>query len=224
MAHFSDEGRHCSEDYCGQKDFLPFTCSRCEKVFCITHYPPASHSCSNIDAFDRRALICPICLQVVPYQNQASDAAWEEHVTTPGNCRPELYEKRKAEQQATHNICPVPSCKQKLTAVSRYECRKCKVTVCMKHRFPEDHSCRNFRVNSSTKPLSRWWSQATTSEKNKLKSFNTASNELKETAHRRQGGRRTAPPKQEVGDSNLPQAPSQSHSKTQKPSKGCVIQ
>ena len=37
--------------------------------------------------------------------------------------------------------CPVPGCKEKLTATNTYRCKECRVDVCLKHRFGKDHRC-----------------------------------------------------------------------------------
>jgi len=40
-----DLGTHCDFASCHQLDFLPFTCSLCKQVFCLTHNVPSSHMC-----------------------------------------------------------------------------------------------------------------------------------------------------------------------------------
>ena len=42
-----DIGQHCSYASCQQLDFLPFTCDRCQKVFCKEHRSPDSHNCTE---------------------------------------------------------------------------------------------------------------------------------------------------------------------------------
>ena len=37
--------------------------------------------------------------------------------------------------------CPVPGCKEKMTATNTYRCKECCVDVCLKHRFGKDHRC-----------------------------------------------------------------------------------
>lgn len=37
--------------------------------------------------------------------------------------------------------CPVPNCKEKLNSVNTYSCKTCGTSVCLKHRFPNDHDC-----------------------------------------------------------------------------------
>ena len=38
--------------------------------------------------------------------------------------------------------CPVPGCKEKMTAANTYRCKDCRVDVCLKHRFAKDHRCK----------------------------------------------------------------------------------
>ncbi|XP_022344600.2 AN1-type zinc finger protein 1-like [Crassostrea virginica] len=47
MAEFLNLGKHCSLDGCKQIDFLPFTCTSCQKVFCLDHKFPDDHSCTE---------------------------------------------------------------------------------------------------------------------------------------------------------------------------------
>nr|XP_011416259.2 AN1-type zinc finger protein 1 isoform X2 [Crassostrea gigas] len=47
MAEFPNLGEHCSLDGCKQIDFLPFTCTKCQKVFCLEHKFPDDHSCTE---------------------------------------------------------------------------------------------------------------------------------------------------------------------------------
>ena len=40
-----DIGKHCYK--CGQLDFLPFVCDKCNKVFCRYHRVYENHDCPN---------------------------------------------------------------------------------------------------------------------------------------------------------------------------------
>lgn len=44
---FPDVGIRCSVLICKQLDFLPFTCSHCQLIFCKEHFHVASHACSK---------------------------------------------------------------------------------------------------------------------------------------------------------------------------------
>lgn len=50
-----DIGQHCSYATCQQLDFLPFTCDRCQKIFCKEHRGPDSHNCTECSAPARPA-------------------------------------------------------------------------------------------------------------------------------------------------------------------------
>ena len=39
------EGVRCEQKGCGQHDFLPFTCSKCNKKYCLGHISPCHHDC-----------------------------------------------------------------------------------------------------------------------------------------------------------------------------------
>ncbi|CDJ56124.1 AN1-like Zinc finger-containing protein, putative [Eimeria maxima] len=65
MAVLSDKGLTCSNSLCRQRDFLPFTCNKCGKVFCLEHYLPDGHSCPRKNAGDRRVYVCQDCLEVI---------------------------------------------------------------------------------------------------------------------------------------------------------------
>ena len=44
---FHSLGKHCARLDCSQNDFLPFTCSFCEAVFCKDHFQPQLHGCTK---------------------------------------------------------------------------------------------------------------------------------------------------------------------------------
>ena len=64
---FSDAsiGQHCSLPLCSQKDFLPFQCQFCSKVFCTDHRRPQDHQCTkaalNAEDDDNYVMLCPLC-------------------------------------------------------------------------------------------------------------------------------------------------------------------
>ncbi|XP_066543268.1 AN1-type zinc finger protein 1 isoform X2 [Amia ocellicauda] len=43
-----DIGKHCQFGTCNQKDFLPFFCDGCSRVFCLHHKGRESHCCSEV--------------------------------------------------------------------------------------------------------------------------------------------------------------------------------
>lgn len=132
---FPDLGKHCSVDDCKLIDFLPFTCDRCEKVFCLQHRSYTTHSCPNANINDVTVLICPLCakgVRLIP--NQDPNITWDIHVNT--DCDPSNYQKATKKKR-----CPVPLCKEVLTFSNTIRCRDCSQEHCLKHRFGPDHKC-----------------------------------------------------------------------------------
>ena len=68
---------------------------------------------------------------------------FEEH--EKAGCDPSRY----ADRKRTVPICPVKGCKTKLTATKKIECASCSVTVCLKHRFEDAHSCSRRKPSKS---------------------------------------------------------------------------
>lgn len=132
---FPDLGKHCSVDDCKLIDFLPFTCDRCKKVFCLQHRSYTTHQCPNANQQDVTVLICPLCakgVRLVP--NQDPNITWDVHVNT--DCDPSNYQKVTKKKR-----CPVLGCKELLTFSNTIRCRDCTQEHCLKHRFGPDHKC-----------------------------------------------------------------------------------
>lgn len=51
-----------------------------------------------------------------------------------GACDPSKHPEKKKR-------CPVRGCKEKLSAVNAFECKRCRVEVCLKHRHADAHFC-----------------------------------------------------------------------------------
>uniref|UniRef100_A0A6U9ILE4 AN1-type domain-containing protein n=1 Tax=Zooxanthella nutricula TaxID=1333877 RepID=A0A6U9ILE4_9DINO len=136
MAHFSDHGVHCSDPYCRQQDFLPFTCNACNKVFCKDHFKYSAHSCEKgLAATDKRVIVCPLCQVAVPLgAEEDENAAFERHAASDA-CQP-------APPPPPKPRCPVQGCKEKLTSLNTFSCGTCHKKVCLKHRFEDAHDCR----------------------------------------------------------------------------------
>eukprot|EP00919_Chromeraceae_sp_WS-2016_P055755 GHVR01132450.1.p1 GENE.GHVR01132450.1~~GHVR01132450.1.p1 ORF type:complete len:171 (-),score=39.61 GHVR01132450.1:150-662(-) len=137
MTHFSDYGQHCTDPYCRQKDFLPFTCDLCKKIYCLDHYKYKDHGCPYVN--DKRVIVCPICktsIQLPPnthtHDNDAIAQLYHKHETS-GKCVPQNVPK--------NNTCPVSGCREQLTTINTYTCKKCSQRVCMSHRYETDHNC-----------------------------------------------------------------------------------
>jgi len=53
-------GSVCASPGCGTRDFLPFRCSFCRKVYCLEHRTHAGCAPEST-----RVLVCPICSKAV---------------------------------------------------------------------------------------------------------------------------------------------------------------
>ncbi|KAJ7972221.1 Zinc finger AN1 and C2H2 domain-containing stress-associated protein [Quillaja saponaria] len=132
---FPDLGKHCTVEDCKQIDFLPFTCDRCNQVFCLEHRSYIKHHCSKADRKDVTVVICPLCAKGVRLNpDEDPNISWENHVNT--ECDPSNYEKVTKKKK-----CPVPGCRDLLTFSNKIKCRDCMVDHCLKHRFGPDHKC-----------------------------------------------------------------------------------
>ena len=130
-------------------DFLPLKCSLCNKTFCQLHYKPSNsntdtdHQCQEYhNAIDRKAITCPLCLQVIPVsRNQDPNVAVEAHVSR--NCP---KEKGTASPSLNNYKCGVVGCHKK--EIIWVTCEKCSNKFCIKHRLEPDHKCQG-KKNSS---------------------------------------------------------------------------
>lgn len=141
MADFTDLGQHCSDPYCNQCDFLPFQCDCCNKVFCLDHFQYKDHNCLKAENKDQRAAVCPICKKSFALIGNASDEnvslIWERHISSGCTGR---SQKPK---------CPAPGCREKLTELNTFDCTKCRQKVCLKHRFEDEHQCKERQHQAS---------------------------------------------------------------------------
>ncbi|XP_052196231.1 zinc finger AN1 domain-containing stress-associated protein 12 [Diospyros lotus] len=131
---FPDLGMHCQHPECNQLDFLPFDCDSCHKVFCLEHRSYRSHECPNSDHKSRKVVVCEICSTAIETTGRGGEeekSALERHEKS-GDCDPK--KKRKP-------TCPVRRCREVLTFSNTSTCKGCQLQVCLKHRFPADHSC-----------------------------------------------------------------------------------
>lgn len=85
----------------------------------------------------RKVVVCPLCAKAVTYfpEAESADAAVDRH--TARDCDPANYGRVHKKRR-----CPVPGCKERLTATNVYRCRDCSMEVCMRHRYnAADHAC-----------------------------------------------------------------------------------
>lgn len=113
-------GAHCGYEYCHQLDFLPFRCQSCGGKFCLDHRTEDSHKCANKGAWAQRR------------RENASLAQG----ALPSTEKPTLL---------TSQQCSSPVCKIFVNTSQQLgvHCSTCNRTYCLKHRFPEEHDCKN---------------------------------------------------------------------------------
>eukprot|EP00933_Yihiella_yeosuensis_P073371 TRINITY_DN82019_c0_g1_i1.p1 TRINITY_DN82019_c0_g1~~TRINITY_DN82019_c0_g1_i1.p1 ORF type:complete len:230 (-),score=33.36 TRINITY_DN82019_c0_g1_i1:482-1114(-) len=146
MAVLSDAGKHCAVAHCRQCDFLPFTCSQCQDVFCLDHFRFEAHNCPNAAGLDQRVLVCPLCGSGVKLvQGEDPNITWERHVAPGGGCA----HSSGSSKVTSKARCPVPGCKEILTSSGSISCPKCNLKTCLKHRFEDQHDCPGTAGGSS---------------------------------------------------------------------------
>lgn len=114
-------GAHCGYEYCHQLDFLPFKCQSCGGKFCLDHRTEDGHHCANKGAWARRRR-----------ENQSLSSTG----ALPSTEKPSLL---------TTQQCSSPVCKTFVNTSQNLgvHCSTCNRTYCLKHRFPEEHDCKN---------------------------------------------------------------------------------
>lgn len=132
---FPELGAHCQDPECNQLDFLPFTCDSCRKVFCLDHRSYKSHNCPKPDHKSRKVIVCETCstsIETTGHDGDDEKALLDKHEKS-GDCDPKKKKKP---------TCAVRRCREVLTFSNTSVCKTCQIKVCLKHRFPADHSCR----------------------------------------------------------------------------------
>ncbi|KAF2151877.1 hypothetical protein K461DRAFT_279390 [Myriangium duriaei CBS 260.36] len=117
-------GAHCQMTFCRQLDFLPFRCESCQGKFCLDHRSETAHSCVKAGAWSQRR------------------AQLNAGSTTPG------YRPSPKPSVLTHEQqCSETSCKTLIDTplVTGVHCANCNRRYCLKHRFREDHDCKNLQ-------------------------------------------------------------------------------
>ncbi|KAK6267417.1 hypothetical protein QUC31_018254 [Theobroma cacao] len=145
---FPDLGRHCQHSDCHQLDFLPFKCDGCHKVFCLEHRSYKSHECQKSDHKSRKVVVCEICSTSIEIRGEGEEEKMvlERHEKS-GDCDP--TKKKKP-------TCPVRRCKQILTFSNTSVCKTCRLKVCLKHRFPSEHACKQISTAPAEAARGGW--------------------------------------------------------------------
>lgn len=112
-------GTHCKFAYCHQLDFLPFRCNSCHQTYCLDHRTETAHQCARAGEWAKNRRL----------QNMGNASA----TTIP---KPTLSNSQQ---------CPEVSCKTFVNTSQNLgvHCQYCNRTYCLKHRFREDHDCKN---------------------------------------------------------------------------------
>ncbi|WOG97642.1 hypothetical protein DCAR_0416983 [Daucus carota subsp. sativus] len=125
---FPELGAHCQHSDCNQLDFLPFKCDACLK-------------CPKPDHNNRRVVVCETCSMSIEITNgEDNEKAIQEKHERSGDCDPSKKKKP---------TCSVKRCKEILTFSNTSTCKTCQTRVCLNHRFPADHACKNSSISSA---------------------------------------------------------------------------
>ncbi|GAM88356.1 hypothetical protein ANO11243_063890 [Dothideomycetidae sp. 11243] len=117
-------GAHCQMPFCRQLDFLPFRCESCHGKYCLDHRTETSHSCTKAGAWSQRRA-----------QLNASPVS-ADYRPSP---KPSVL---THEQQCSETNCKTLIDTPLVTGV---HCQTCNRRYCLKHRFREDHDCKNLK-------------------------------------------------------------------------------
>ena len=132
---FPDLGKHCSESFCRQMDFLPVKCDACQKVFCKDHFTYSQHQCPSAYRKDVQVPVCPLCNAPVPIKRgDMPDVAVSAHIDN--DCKSDPAVKKR---KIYTNRCNKKGCKVK--ELIKVNCNSCALNFCLTHRHPQDHEC-----------------------------------------------------------------------------------
>eukprot|EP01068_Selenidium_serpulae_P007729 Selendium_serpulae@DN4790_c0_g1_i1.p2 len=115
-----------------------------------------------MDSKDKRVLLCPLCHAAVPICHpQSPTEVWERHSRST-ECSSGKPPPRK-------DVCPVKGCREHLTTINKFRCRKCNVDVCLGHRFETDHPCTDWSKKPPRKPSLKHPSRRSSKQTNLLR-------------------------------------------------------
>ena len=111
---FQDIGAHCS--FCNKRDYLPFTCNGCSKIFCLKHKTTSSHNCSSPPALSTKL-----------------------NNNNNNNVKSQGY-RLGGEKRAVKSNCSHPKCK--VRELLPCTCPRCHKQYCLTHRWFDSHGCQ----------------------------------------------------------------------------------
>eukprot|EP00730_Choanoeca_flexa_P017100 TRINITY_DN8192_c0_g1_i3.p1 TRINITY_DN8192_c0_g1~~TRINITY_DN8192_c0_g1_i3.p1 ORF type:complete len:251 (+),score=41.44 TRINITY_DN8192_c0_g1_i3:19-771(+) len=131
-------GNNCAHPRCNKLDFLPYTCAKCSKIFCESHYKQSNHSCTVTTFEDARSHKCPLChQQLAVRRGEDPNVTVERHIAQ--GCAT-----GKAKTGGISSSCTFKGCKKK--ELVPMTCKDCRKQFCIRHRFPDDHNCQGQRA------------------------------------------------------------------------------
>jgi len=131
MDLLNSTAKHCSLPECNDLDFLPFTCDKCQKIFCKLHRQYANHKCFYREEAVNVLPTCPLCLQKISVgAKENPDEVMDIHIRS--GCKTSVLSDKKKDPR-----CGYPKCKKP----QFIQCKKCHFKFCPGHRFPDQHNC-----------------------------------------------------------------------------------
>ena len=114
-------GAHCQFAYCNQLDFLPFRCDSCHHTFCLDHRTETAHRCAHAGEWAK---------------NKRKNNVGLPNTSLPSPQRPTVL---------TAQQCSEPKCRTLINTLQNtgVQCPNCNRQYCLKHRFREEHDCKN---------------------------------------------------------------------------------
>lgn len=112
------------------------------QVFCLEHRSYKDHECPESDRMSRKVIVCEACsasIETTGKDREDERLMMERHLKS-GSCDPAKKNKPG---------CPVGQCTETLTFSNTSTCKICQVKVCLRHRFPDDHSCQGRPTTAS---------------------------------------------------------------------------
>lgn len=151
-------GENCDLEYCHELDFLPFVCQSCAKTFCLAHRSELAHKCEK-------------------------EGAWAERKRLAQLAHPSIGAGKVLRDKISQKPCAGPDCKTIIgtSLTPGAHCQTCNRDYCLKHRFQEEHNCKNL-VPIGARPAQFDISQSTRSAFGKLRAWGAAKKEQAERA------------------------------------------
>jgi len=165
-------GKHCSDPYCHQKDFLPYHCDVCKHVYCSDHR--VEHECQGLSELNERSMVptCPVCSHIVPkrFPTENNNLVIQRHLES-GECgKGKVVLQTVVPTRSKDDFCHMKSCKHhhnhskfgqfsgaSTTATTLdflfIQCNYCNDKFCLDHRVPEDHQCKLLKTRNQTTAL-----------------------------------------------------------------------